>query len=458
MSRNSKKDSATDTNRLKEMQLLNFLGKFIDISTPGKFKGLLDDTLEGIDRKDFIKAFKAGDTYFEKSPGEEYAIPHKITDSKKGAIGWLKWFELYIFYAELENSRMPEATKDELRAYLTSKIEEKAKEISRNRTKKQYNSLEGSKVPMFGSDLSRDIASITKKDYTETDEEGNLKGHYKDMDFLAEQKNGATVPFDATAAMTFWIATSMYADQHKNIFEDLNDPRNRTVDITVEEYKNLRGLSDTSSALDNLDKSAIAFTSFRKAAREIIPGKESESIRYKGLSIADNAELEDGVLHIEFTKNLVELITRGAILDMPKAIFKINMQKDVNAFYIAKKLCFHYGYNLQKKEPKANPRRISVKKLLEECRTIPKYEDIKETGRLHSRIIKPFMNALKTLEVSKDNPDGFVDYSFVRKTKGKLTKKEIETIEKGKMPYSDFINLYIDFKLMVNENNKFIEM
>jgi len=443
MSENIKNDNPG----IEDQRLLMALGNYI--GTPEKFKSALDTSLKKLDRKEFMKAVKNGDSYFVIDPESNRAIPHKITDSRKGAIGWLRWFELYIFYVELEHGKMNEETKNDLWSYLEREVDKKSLEIFRSHKKKPYEVLRGNRVPMFGSKLNRDIASIIPNDYFTEDSLGNLLGRYKGMDITAKTKNGATVPIDASIAMVYWIIQSKFAAQISSGFIDLDNPKNRTIDLSIEEYKDLRGLSSTSSARKNLDKAAQAFVSFRTSFRDILDGEEGELLKYTGISIADNAVLDKGALHIELTKGIAELIKNGAVLNMPKKIFKINMQKNPNAFYIAKKLIFHQEYNSQKKSKGANPNRISVSILIDECRTIPKYEDIKASGNIYSRIISPFISALESIELTENNNlNGFISYRFIHENGEKLLPEEQTAIDEGKISYTDFRNLYIDFKVI----------
>ena len=432
---------------------------FIDQEYKEHYKEELDAYLKTITRKEFLAALK-GKYFIEligtiKSgiPVKAAKEPQKLTDSINGAKTWLILAKLPAYYIAL--FYMPDAPRAELEAYLNSAIDKKAREISRNRHKAQKaGTLEG-KAPLFTNKLNMLIPSITKKDYTETSKDGELiaAGARTDTaEIRARETNGALNTLDANTGMIYLMLQSKLARQLNA--DDLNDEQKRTVTLSLKEYKELRGVSSDAGARKNLANASKALVCFRSVITFM--GENPGDSKTHAISMSNKSEFWGGNLKITFLQEFINEISRGYISELPKELFKIDLQKRPNAFYISKYLCWYSGYNKQKKHKGANPNMISVESLLKECRTIPKYEDIKETGQIYDRIISPFILSLESIALPHEG--GFIRYEFTHAKGQELKPGEREALESGRITYDEFINLYVKFEVLDTQEPKLLDI
>lgn len=433
--------------------------------TPEHFKKEVDTRFDRITRKDFLEAIKKKSTYATINDRNE-EVKHTMTDSVRGAIGFLislgnmNYLLLAIELMETENA------KQEAREYLTNAIERKAREISRQRNKKQkttpgkQNKL---KLPFYTSPLNTLIPSVTKKDYTETDEQGRLvaAGVRNDLiKILAKEVEGRIDTLDANAGMIYMMFVNKLINRLRD--KGLNADEKRTVTLSTAEYKELRGMKNDGEAIKKLTYASYAFACFM-ALIKVPLSDNAEDYEITTVIMTKKVRFYRGVLTIVFEPDFIEAIQHGYISELPKEIFRINLQKAPNAFYIAKYLCWFSGYN-GKKHHKNNAAKymISVESVLKECRTIPKYDDIKETGQVYDRIINPFISSLKILsdkdEDGKPQENGFINYEFTHAKGQPLAPGELEALESGRMSYSDFRKLYISYTIIDSETKELIEL
>ncbi len=425
---------------------------FIDQEYKEHYKEELDAYLKTITRKEFLAALKR--KYFIELigtiksgiPVKAAKEPQKLTDSINGAKTWLILAKLPAYYISL--FYMADNTRAELEAYLNSAIDKKARELSRNRHKKQAETLEGFKAPMFLSELSKIIPSVTKKDYTETTAQGDLIAagiRTANIEIQARELNGIINTLDINTGMIYFMLQSKLAKQLNN--DNLSDEQKRTVTLSLKEYKELKGINSEAGARKNLKNARLAFMCFF-AIREIFLDDSGENSKLISLIMTKETTYDKGELTIVFEPDFIREISKGNIGELPKELFKIDLQKRPNAFYIAKCLC-SYGRN-------AGQQLISVKDLLKECRTIPKYEDRKETGNIYDRIISPFISSLESIALPHEG--GFIRYEFTHAKGQELKPGEREALESGRITYDEFIKLYVKFEVLDTEKPKLIEI
>jgi len=449
-------DRETIINLSKDVQTLND-SIFIDQEYKEHYKEELDADLKAITRKEFLEALKKKyylellGTIKTGVPVKAAKEPQKLTDSINGAKTWLILAKLPAYFIAL--FYMPDAPRIELEYYLNSAIDKKAREISRNRHKDkaatEAETLEGFSLPIFTNKLNMLIPSITKKDYTETNKEGELiaaRARTDTAEIRARETNGALNTLDINTGMIYLMLQSKLAKQLNN--DDLSDEQKRTVTLTLKEYKDLKGVSSDAGARKKLANASKALVCFRSVITFM--GKNPGDSKTHAISMANESEFWGGNLKITFLPEFINEISRGNISELPKELFKIDLQKRPNAFYIAKRLC-SYGKN-------AGQQLISVKDLLKECRTIPKYEDKKETGNIYDRIISPFISSLESIRATDDNKSGFIRYEFTHAKGQELKPGEREALESGRITYDEFIKLYVKFEVLDTEKPKLIEI
>lgn len=429
-----------------------------DIKNSGKLIKFTSNHLETLNRKLFLASIKAGQTYIsETRDGDDIEKP--LTDCKTAAMFWVCNTILGEIYAM---HKLPPKEAAEVKAYLIPAIAEKVNEVARNRNRTKKG---GKPSLMFTNKVNMIISSLTPKDY-EQDGDGLKTLKYNGeiivdgtalQEIKAEKVEGKLKAFDVNTAMVYMMLQSELANNMQD--GSKTEDEKRAVTISLKEYMSKRGLSDKKSARASLDAASDAIIGFRAVVKDILGMSDGgEDYEKRGFSISDNARYKDGYFTMTFTKEFVSYITQGHIIELPDNFYKMSLRKDTNAFYIALKLCFHAGYNKKKKHNSANPCIISVESLLKECRTLPKYADIKGTGYIYKRIISPFKSALQAIEAKPGNPEGFIKYSFTHAKAEPLTPGELDDLENGRIKYDDFIKLYVYFEIIDNDRAKEIEI
>lgn len=412
-----------------------------------ELKTLIDRHLKELDRKAFLSAIKEKQTYINSNDDEKY-----LTDCKTAATFWVcnaLFSEIYVAH------KLPKEQQEKAREYLTQVIAAKIEEITRNRTKGKGRIR---KSLMFTNKLNMIISSLTPKDYTAagSDEltapisEQVVPGGADLKEIKAIRAEGTLKAFDTNAAMVYMILQSELAN---NLMDDKKTAeQQRAVSISLKDYMDKRGLSDKKSAAKSLEAAADSIISFRAVIKDILG---LDGFETTGVSISDKARYENGYFTMIFTDEFVKYIRQGHIIEAPDNIYKISLKRP-NAFFMALKLCFHSGYNKQKNRRSANPHLIKVENLLKECRYIPRYEDIKETGQIYDRIISPFIAALETIALPSEN--GFISYEYTHAKGEPLTPSEREALESGRISYDEFIELYVKFEILDAEKPKTIDI
>lgn len=448
---------------LKPGEVENELNKYFKLynTFAGNFRSgaelnyFIDRHLDKLNRKLFLASIKAGQTYItETQDGDDIEKP--LTDSKTAAMFWVCnaiYSEIYVMH------KLPPKEAAEVKAHLIPAISAKVDEIARKRNRQKNND---NQALMYANKLNMIISSLTPKDYTQDGDNfkslkcaGEILSTSTELaEIRAEIAKDKIEKFDANTSMVYMILQNALAN---NMLDGTKtEDEKRTVTIALKEYMSKRGLSDPKSARATLETASTALVSFKAVAKTTA----GDNFKINGLNITNNAKFENGYFSMTFTKEFVSYIKQGRALELPDNFYKINLRKNANSFYIAKKLVYHAGINTKKtqKEQRANPCLLSVENLLKECRTLPKYDDIKGTGHIYDRIISPFISSLQAIEATQGNPDGFIKYHFTHEKCESLTPGERDDLENGRIKYDDFIKLYVYFEIIDSERAKEIEI
>lgn len=182
-----------------------------------------------------------------------------------------------------------------------------------------------------------------------------------------------------------------------------NGCRDQTIEFSVSKYMEKRGIK-------NIEKA-------RKQILDVLRKTYSFSLEYDGKSnknsiynmrktrlITGVDEFKNGNVMVKLNDTFCEALKECPIMKYPSELFTLIETKNPNSYYLLKKITWHKHLNFNH----ANDDIISVKKLLESCPNLARYEEIVKVGRIKQRIIKPFerdMNAFSntlTWEYFKD--------------------------------------------------------
>ncbi len=437
-----------ESNELSEMSrsLLSVINKFNDLAAemqnPEQFRTISKGHLGRIDRKTFLKAIKSGQKYINDKGDVK-----KLSDSKKAAYFWLT---NQITPEIMALKRMPKEDQAELESFLKTLIDNKVVEIVRTRKtkgtgEKVKTPLTGKSLNMFSNKVTTAILTTNKNSYTAKTETGEYIAPFdSSLDIIAKEINGTLEELDTKANLTCIMLLCKLTEQIINS-QELNDDA-LTVELTLKEYMNLRGQNSEAAARESLkhaqDQLICAYVSNKAVSGTV--EKDFYNI------VERTTRYKNGMLRVVFTKTAATEIKKSCPIKLSRNIFLIDLKKDSNAFYIAQKLSWHYGFNSMRKkkgQDAPNPNTISVRALLN-CCNIPKYDDIKGTGHINRAIISPFKSALQTIELTPNNPKGLINYEYTHAKEEPLSQEELNRLENGQFTYDEFISLYIKFNFI----------
>lgn len=201
--------------------------------------------------------------------------------------------------------------------------------------------------------------------------------------------------------------------------------QSQLVILDVQEYMQLRGLSDAAKARKQLDdafevlwKGEITYTN--TAAKR----KEAKIIRTKILQ-SIQTKLWSGNRLVEFSSIFYALLTTASgafVFQYPLALLATDKHKTPNAYYI--------GVRLAELYKKRNT--ITVATLLKACKHIPTVDEVREAGKRQykQRIQSPFERDLNSIS--------FIKWEYVDKAEKSYTPKT----------FTDFLNARIKFEFI----------
>lgn len=178
----------------------------------------------------------------------------------------------------------------------------------------------------------------------------------------------------------------------------------RTLTLNLDDYMAFRGIKDKKEARKNIRDSidTLFHTSIsweqeiwytpngkKRPVKEVVPF----STHILGTK-ADELVFNKGTALFNLDYDLATaLIKYGQIELIHKNIGKIRTHSNPHSLPIYYRLANHYNMNIGK----TNEHIISVRTLLKACGDLPKYEDIKDNGRIQQQIINPFDRDLNNL-------------------------------------------------------------
>lgn len=214
---------------------------------------------------------------------------------------------------------------------------------------------------------------------------------------------------------------------HYNVAKGNQTPK--VISFHVREYMDTRGLKDYRSArnqiereMKNLNKITLSFTDKGK-------GKDVEAKNFMKIGIGGNEyAINRGQVYFRLTDTFHDIVTkRFYLMPFPLRIFKLNMKYDAGQYYLLTRIAEHKNMNRNK----PNENRISVQTLIDACPIYPRYEEIKEQGRISQRIIEPFEKDMDNIEEIK--------WHYVKAKGERLTDKEKDEATSNYHQWADLI-------------------
>lgn len=225
--------------------------------------------------------------------------------------------------------------------------------------------------------------------------------------------------------------------------------KHRTVNLSVDEYKEHLGLKDTKEARKQLTEAiaVIYNTSLQwQEERWIIPEGKKRRVKtivpHQTRIIDDVAmvkgelkPIKKGVAEVKFSYTLAEYLAQAYIMPYPLSLLKVNTRLNPNSYYFGKKMVSHHNINAGK----ANSNIISVKTLLKCTPELPTYNEVMSGNKnIYNRIIAPFERDLTELVTNET----LVSWNYCNSKHQPLTDEQ-----KQPLNYDKFIDLYVEFDL-----------
>lgn len=227
----------------------------------------------------------------------------------------------------------------------------------------------------------------------------------------------------------------------QNRFRDKSGNYNTTVEIVIDDYMALCGIPPTKSSkdetratikndLDLLSQITIIWSPQGSAREKInIPP-------YGNMKLFAWYEIQRGIIRVDFTTDLATYLIHAFVTWFPTNLLQLS-GKNSNAYYIGKKMAYHYG--LRQNVNRGVNSCISISSLLLSTPDI-QYQSIlkQDPGHWSRRIRTPLEKALNALQKS-----GVIDrWSYCY---GK--KMPIENLAAETASFFRFSKLYIAFSI-----------
>lgn len=172
---------------------------------------------------------------------------------------------------------------------------------------------------------------------------------------------------------------------------ELAKSNTNSIRLPLDQYMQMRGLRDKKTARDQARKDLETLVSIRVEFREKRRGKQGD---YLNIRLSGGTQgIVNGVIVFNFNTDYFNYVKQNKALPIPKGILLLNQNKNPHSQFFLITITNLKVMNRYKD----NEDIISVKTLLKATQ-LPKYEDIKKSGRIAQRIIEPFerdMDALK---------------------------------------------------------------
>ena len=222
----------------------------------------------------------------------------------------------------------------------------------------------------------------------------------------------------------------------------------REITITLEDYMRACRVRDKKSAREQLNTIirtiygvSLEWDETEYNRPEGKSRKVKERIHYLARIIdklgvpAEENPVKGGRVKVTLTYEMASYLAGAYIMPYPSALLTINTQYHPYSLPLGWKLCALYNMNYENPERRS---RTTVSTLLKAAKGIPRYEDMREKGKIFDKIVTPFNRDLQELVSA-----GVLSSYYYETPAG----VRIEGNQLGGLSYQEFSALYVCFEL-----------
>lgn len=205
------------------------------------------------------------------------------------------------------------------------------------------------------------------------------------------EKDNLKIRFENFSALGKGLKTTTHrlADALMVKFTEIGSDE-RTIRLPLVEYMKLCELKNTSEVRKQVRADLNTLLNMRVSFKKSSNRERSlEDVR-----ICSDVKIKNNIIFFTFSEEFFYVMKTMPVMPYPEKLFRINLKKNPNSYYLLKKISEHKKMNYFKK----NADTLSVRILLECTPELPAYEDVVNTDRAVSRrIIEPFERDMNEL-------------------------------------------------------------
>lgn len=210
-------------------------------------------------------------------------------------------------------------------------------------------------------------------------------------DIVCIEKDNLKIYFDNFSALGKGLKTTTHrlADALMVKFTEMGSGE-RTVHLPITEYMKLCELKNSGEVRKQVRADLNTLFNMRVSFRKSSNRERS----LEDIKICSDVNIKNNVIIFTFSDEFFYVMKTMPVMPYPEKLFRINLKKNPNSYYLLKKIAEHKKMNYFKK----NADTLSVRILLECTPELPAYEDVVNTDRAVSRrIIEPFERDMNEL-------------------------------------------------------------
>ena len=308
-------------------------------------------------------------------------------------------------------------------------------------------------TPIFNSNsvniftyLSQKILTALKKN---TDGKRTLRIQRKCKDlhikYRMRTEIADSISLDGRSAQFLWYLIAKFAMMTPPNATEQQIANNSIIVFRQSEVANIFGISPQHARLVVKD-AYITLKAIEGEFSEELPGIDIRDWHFSPLSSMVETR-RFGYVGIRLNADFVQYLAHTNYKYLPIGILRIAPKKNPNSLAFAIKLVSNYNINCVRNQ--AQSKIVSVETLLGVATNLPKKEEVEKAGgRLHYRIIRPFVRDLDNLQKL-----GIItNWCFVWKTFNNVVPKDCKNIT-----FDDFLNLNVYYEIPKRQSQPKVE-